>query len=404
MKRFFLIFFFCGLIVAAFAQTELEIEIRPRVLFDKGYKAPLSDGEKLAISVSQRSSLALLHAAGRIAMCFDIRDVRVWGDDDRFNYSGMFGNTSGIAVYRAWVALKPTESLQIKVGRQTLNYDDQRILSNRGWNDYQITYDALLIGFSRNNHTLDLGTSYNNQKHRGDSYSPLKIKNLNLLHYAFTKPAHTFSLISVVSGNTKSDTTTALAYTSTLGAGAIGNPGDWRYQAYFYLQKKHDPLWDGLAWCLSLNGGFHFTEGKIGARIGADILSGATNSASTFDLLYGKRHGFYGYMDYFNRIPEQGLEDYYLSLEYQLAKPLRVMLDLHYFELQHFQPASSTASPGSEADLTLKWYFSEATTIQGGYSVFLPTSTMQVVYPAATAQKMQHFIYLMITAKPRIKL
>ena len=181
MKRFFLIFFFCGLIVAAFAQTELEIEIRPRVLFDKGYKAPLSDGEKLAISVSQRSSLALLHAAGRIAMCFDIRDVRVWGDDDRFNYSGMFGNTSGIAVYRAWVALKPTESLQIKVGRQTLNYDDQRILSNRGWNDYQITYDALLIGFSRNNHTLDLGTSYNNQKHRGDSYSPLKIKNLNLL-------------------------------------------------------------------------------------------------------------------------------------------------------------------------------------------------------------------------------
>ena len=62
--------------------------------------------------------------------------------------AGIWGQKSGLlSLAEAWVLLKTKHTLFAKIGRQTMEYDDERILGYDDWSMTAPTHDALKLGF-----------------------------------------------------------------------------------------------------------------------------------------------------------------------------------------------------------------------------------------------------------------
>ncbi|NQV01883.1 MAG: hypothetical protein HQ542_04510 [Bacteroidia bacterium] len=128
-----------------------------------------------------------------------------------------------------------------------------------------------------------------------------------------------------------------------------------------------------------------------------------------FDILYGRRHGWYGYMDFFSPIPEQGLQDYYIKAEYRPWKKLTLKLDGHFFWLasNKYNVDSSgdilKKNLGQELDFTAIWQIMNVVSLQGGYSFYLMTETLkQVKGVNRVLTRFPQFAYIMVTVRPEI--
>lgn len=199
-----------------------------------------------------------------------------------------------------------------------------------------------------------------------------------------------------------SETAKTLDYMSTLGTGVNTTVTGYDLRANLYIQNG---LFNNLkepSFCLSVEVSKLLNNEKLKTSLGTDLLSGANENQSTFDLLYGKRHGHYGYMDYFSDTPAAGLIDLFGTVTYNASASLSLKADYHYFaEQQGLSQDKPHQTLGNELDLTCKWNYTSDITLQAGYSFFIPP-TYTFNNTAEETVKMQHFLYLMITAKPNL--
>jgi hypothetical protein len=401
----------------AYAQLRLEAELRPRVLVDNGYSVPKPADDPTHAYVSQRTRLNALFSGEKLETYISVQDVRIWGDDDNYKASGMLGNTRSVSLHQAWFLVKPAEWLSLKVGRQLLSYDDQRILSSRGWNDYQVTYDAVLAVIGSGANRVDLGVSWNAQSSKYAILPPEKFKTLDFLHYARDMGTLKWSAIALVTGNSVSATTEETWYRSTLGTNLDYSGDRAQARGSFYYQHHLNKTGGQLsAFCFSVNAGIAVIPDRLSGSAGIDYISGQDDvkagdeyreTGHAFDLLYGRRHSWYGYMDYFSTMPSQGLEDYMLQAKYNFSGSVDLAADYHFF-----RTAAGIVDPlhpgevmerylGSELDLTLNWKLSKEASLQAGYSFFLDTRTLEALKGVrGMPLKFPQFAYLMVTVKP----
>ncbi|MEA3476851.1 MAG: alginate export family protein, partial [Bacteroidota bacterium] len=155
---------------------------------------------------------------------------------------------------------------------------------------------------------------------------------------------------------------------------------------------------------------------KASIGVGIDYLSGndETNmnhdfqkTNHRFDILYGRRHSWYGYMDYFSSTPEQGLQDYMIKTEYTPAKNLSLQADYHHFLLaenifnSEDQTVKMNRNLGHEFDVTLKWEIIKEASFQAGYSFYLTTNSLKEIKEIHNEElRFPQFAYIMITVKP----
>ena len=159
MKRIVLSVLFTGIIIllqnsGIKAQTvTISGEIRPRFEFRHGYKTLFPDDAKPASFISQRTRLNSYFANDNFKVFLSLQDVRVWGDVNQLNTK----DVNGFSVHQAWAQMKLADFLQLKVGRQEVVYDDQRIFGSVGWAQQARSHDAALFKFLFNQkHKLDL--------------------------------------------------------------------------------------------------------------------------------------------------------------------------------------------------------------------------------------------------------
>jgi len=400
----------------AYTQLQLGAELRPRVLVDLGYSSPKPADSPAHVYVSQRTRLNTLFTGEKLETYLSVQDVRVWGDDDNFKASGMLGNTRSISLHQAWFLLRPADWLSLKVGRQLLSYDDQRLLSARGWNDYQVTYDAVLAQYTSGINSVDLGIIWNAESSKYSILPPQKFKTMDFLRYQMDIGSLKWSAIALLTGNQVSDTTDETWYRVSLGTNLVFSEEGTQVRASFYRQSHLNQVGGKMsAFVFSLNAGIEILPGRLGGSAGLDYVSGQDDISPgeyretdhAFDLLYGRRHGWYGYMDYFSTMPSQGLQDYMAQLKYTFSGAVSLVADYHYFRLaarmeDPGQPGVALGKElGSELDLTLNWKLSKVTAFQAGYSFFAATPTLEAVRGVrGTDLKFPQFFYLMVTVKP----
>ncbi|MBN2699245.1 MAG: hypothetical protein JXR52_10515 [Bacteroidales bacterium] len=406
-----------GITLTGYTQFRVGAELRPRVIVDNGYSIPKTKESRTHVYVSQRTRFNATFAGEFVETYLSVQDVRIWGDDDNFSGSGQFGNTRSISLHQGWVLLKPAEWISIKIGRQLFSYDDTRILASRNWNDYQVTYDALLIKAGNSENSLDIGISKNAESSKYTILPQQKFTTFDFLRYERSREAFKWSAIALLTGNPVNDTTDEIRYRSTYGTNlSYSGEGVDAHGSFYFQHNLNDSGGRLRAFCGAVNVGREVLPGKLKLSLGLDYISGQDETKAdpeylradhAFDLLYGNRHGKYGYMDYFSRMPAQGLQDYLFKSEYRFAKNLLLQADYHYFRLAAgmFDPADPSTELsrelGHEVDLTFQWKMTKEATLQAGYSFFLTAPTLEAVKGVTNSPlKFPQFAYLMLTVKP----
>ena len=78
--------------IIVFGQLEINAELRPRAEVRHGYKAIPKEDAEAATFVSQRTRLNFYYSHSKFKVGISFQDVRVWGDEQLFNATGVYGD------------------------------------------------------------------------------------------------------------------------------------------------------------------------------------------------------------------------------------------------------------------------------------------------------------------------
>jgi hypothetical protein len=425
MKKLLPFFVIVLLIVSqASGQFILKGDFRPRVEFRDGYGQILSKNQDPIFTVSERARLTANYTNGIFSFGIGIQDVRVWGDDYTTAYTGTPTGNATLQLNEGWIGIKPYKDGFFKIGRQYWAYEDERMLSIRGWNQSEIKYDAFLFQHMSKDIQVDVGLSWNNAKESNYNiaYDSLAMKTLNFLYVKKNINDHMYvSLLALASGFTASSSQVAPIYLQgTYGLYFSYKKDNINALANGYYQNGRNRT-GKVTNAYLLSGRFDYIFAKkftLGA--GIDYISGTNQDNDdadyasknhTFDNLYGIRHRILGHLDYFNNMPKAtgngGMGDYFLKFNHQFVSNALWGIDIHYMALQNNvvdktseTGAMLTKGLGEEIDLYISWDIVKWVQVRGGYSTFFATSSMEKLQNVYDNARMPNWVWVMITAKP----
>lgn len=397
----------------SYAQFSIDAQLRNRFELRDGYQKLAAEGSNPAVLVSQRTRFSLSYGNDFLKLKLTPQDVRLWGDQATLSSSGV-GDNPSLDLLEAYAELKLGKSGWISVGRQQLAYDSRRLLGDRNWNQNSIAYDALVLRLTLNNWNLHTGASWNTMTEllSENPYPTARIKSLNFIWLNRKFNDHlSLSLMHIASGITKTDTTSALNFRQTTGIYGEYKTKQFNAWANLYYQFGKNQKGNNVSAFL-IDADASFKTEKLTTGIGLGYLSGNNKTIGTdetdklFDPLYGNRHRYFGFIDYFRTFTSStkqgGLADYYLWIDYRFTKKVSARNILHNFSLAQTNPGTpSDKRLGVENDLILKYKFSEWGDLESGYCFFLPTETLKVIQNVEK-DKFSQFFYLQLTITPTI--
>lgn len=154
----------------ATAQFSLTGQLRTRTELRDGFGTLNPKNSKAAFFTSQRARLNFGYSRDRINFTFSLQDVRIWGQD-----ASTINNADGsrLMVHEAnseiilfntqdtSIKAKSIEFLSLKIGRQTLVYDDARLLGDLDWLQQARRHDAAVLKAKHKGWQIDLGAAFN---------------------------------------------------------------------------------------------------------------------------------------------------------------------------------------------------------------------------------------------------
>ena len=393
----------------SYAQFELYGVVRPRAEYRNGYSTLRDTLLDAASFVSQRTRLGIKYRKDNIKMGIVFYDARVWGDQ------ALKSDASSVGLAEGWVEIGLSESIALKIGRQSLAYGNNRLLSPVNWNQVGAAHDLILFKFKKADWVFDFGAAYNQSgiNKFGTDYSELLLnyRTMNFIwlgnQFGKTNIAFQGFLDGYQKENTKS--TIYMRYTGGLIV-KYKNKGHHFAGRGFFQGGKLQTGEDVSAWYLNVDGSFAVSE-KTTLIAGAEIFSGnnATDSLRTtdhaFNILYGARHKFNGDMDYFS-VPvttnRAGLVNPYFRVKFDVSKKVDLYATYHYFRLfgDYIDKGELiNKNLGSEIDLKFKAKFNDFMKLEGGYAFLLPTQSMSVI-KGGDHHEFNSWAYLMLTIDP----
>lgn len=369
-------------------------QIRPRAEYRNGVLFPRPAGAEATAFINNRARMWMAFERDRLSLYLSAQHVGVWGQDPQIDKNGRF------ILHEAWAKLDFGSGFYAKLGRQSLVYDDERILGALDWNVAGRYHDALKLGYGDAKNKLDLILAFNQNDEKtigGTYYAPgaQPYKNMQTLWYQhLCSPAFRASFLFMNLGLEGGDAETRRAHTrymQTAGTNLIYAASGLSVGGTFYYQFGQTKTGrDISAFLGAVNAAYQLDRRwKIG--IGSDYLSGAdgkgTGKYKAFDPLYGTHHKFYGAMDYFYASSfinglNPGLWDNQLTVAFKPSKPVNLMLAYHYFATTTdvYQDAKELSrSLGSELDFQVDWVIMKDVKLSAGYSTMFGTNTMKAV-------------------------
>ncbi|MFD2550478.1 alginate export family protein [Bizionia sediminis] len=408
-----LIILLIGLFSQHFMAQSLEIgaEIRPRLEYRHGYKTLKVDSLNAAAFVSQRTRLNFTYNSEKMNAYLSVQDVRVWGDVATLNAS----DKNAPAVHEAWAELLLAPAWRLKLGRQEISLDNQRIFGAVGWAQQARSHDALLASYKPNEfHEITLGLALNATAETlfETDYTLNNYKAMQYLWYHAQLNPLKLSFLVLNNGlaymeNNKQE----VAYNQTFGTHARYRKNNFQADGSVYFQTGKLDTASLNAFNVALNASYKFTNG-LKTGLGAEYLSGTDmNTTSTtvksFNPWYGTNHKFNGFMDYFyvgNHINSVGLIDVYASVAYAKNK-FSMAVTPHVFNAAaaviNSQNQEMDAYLGTELDVTFNYKWTPDVTFQAGYSHMFASETMGIL-KGGNANATNNWAWLMVTINPRI--
>lgn len=377
------------------------------------------DSANLAFFVMSSTQLSLHYQYKGLEMMIAPKYVGIWGAS-----GGSLGLEEG------WFSLTHRNGLFIKLGRQKLSYDDERIIGSDDWVMIPSKHDALKAGLEMGKHKLHLIASFNqnDENVNGGTYyidGGQPYKTMQTLWYHFD-PWQQLGISALFINTGMQDTSlkdeNVTRYQQLFGAYVDWHPEKFGFQASYYRQAGHDehnlPI---HAWMMSaeafwkviptlnLNlGYFHLSgdpyyyvppEGGIGMARKTEIRG--------FNPIFGSHHEFYGALEFFyintyygGNTP--GLQDLHLKANWNPAKSVELDAAYHYLATSVPIPESKAGkSLGHELEFSASWELMKNVKLQAGYTFMKGTETMKVLKRSSDENKNRlHWAWIMISVTP----
>lgn len=257
-------------------------------------------------------------------------------------------------INQAWVKYAPGAGTEATLGRQRLNFGNQRFVGSVGWRDNDQTFDALHV-----QHRFGEGPTvryaYLDRAQRifGDSHpnralgrwhldSHVLEASMTLGPGALTGYAHWFDIETVPASSHRN---LGLRYAAK---GGQADGVSWNATAEFATQRPHaDGADRNDAEYALLEGGF----GLAGHQVVAGVEQLGGDGSYGFQTPFATLHAFNGWVDRFLTTPANGLEDRYLGWKRGWGA-WQAAVFLHDFRADH-----GSGDYGQEWDASLAWAF-----------------------------------------------
>ena len=396
--------------VASAQEFDVDLELRPRLELRNGYKTLLSHEQEGTELISQRTRLNLGYRHERLQVRFSLRNARLWGDVPLLTQR----DQNGIAVFEAYAAYQAAENLSIKLGRQVLAYDNQRIFAESDWGPQGLAHDALVFTLLPSpKQRLDLGLALNNS---GDyladfPYLVSNYKNMQYLWYHLEGKNTGLSILALNNGYEYElePGVWDLRYRQTFGSYFNFKRHAWSGDAAFYAQTGKVADQNLKAWYASASLNYQITN-TWNTRIGGEYLSGSSFGSQenrSFSPLFGNSHAFNGFMDYFyagNHQNSVGLMDAFASLGFQKGRWSGQIIP-HYFvsaaDLNPTPASDYSKYLGTEIDLIAAYTVASDIRISAGYSQMFGSESLELL-KGGDHDRTQNFAWLMVSIKPNL--
>ena len=401
------------------AQFTLSGEFRPRTEFRNGFGSIIPESSDPGFGIATRSRLKFGYKAKWYDIYISVQDVMVWGENRQIL---PFDQNNSFSVFQAWANIKlDSNKTSLKLGRQVLSYDDQRILGGLDWAQQGRNHDAALLKYKKGKFLMDVGFAYNQDYSHptgfvseGNAYSTTGFFSYKTMQYLYLKnswDALSGSILLMNNGfqEFEDDGTTAdgISYLYTYGTHIDYKKEsfDIAVNAYGQSGSRQGELDVSSAYLASLDLGYKASS-RVKLVVGAEIISGEDDnpeSTGAFFPLYGTNHKFNGLMDYFyvgNHANSVGLIDLHASANLKLSDKSSLMVKALNFSGQQELPSGETAL-GTEVDLVysakLKGYG-----LKVGYSQMFASDGMYELKGVAedAASSYQGWAWAMLIIKP----
>lgn len=405
-KQYVLIGLMALMVQFAQAQFTLEGEFRPRSeYFGNGGNftggtfpaQTATDADEGFLRTTVRAALKAKYVSETYTVFTSFQEVFAFGDRPQIATNG----NGNFRVQEAWADLKLGASSSLKLGRQPLSYDDQRILGGLGWAQQARTHDAAVYKYKKNKLSLDIGGALNTTVDEVYNTSALfsyrdmvfvransKGEKFNI---SFLGLVNTFQ-DSNVDGSNKSSLITA-------GLHADYKLGGVTLTSNLFIQEGERIGGVDVkgAYLASLAAAFKLTD-KSSLIATVERISGRNSESAAFFPLYGTNHAFNGLIDRFyvgNHGNAGGLNDFQLAYKTKISG-VALTIAGHYFTEQSDLDGMGN-DLGSEIDIVLAKKFKEFTLV-GGYSHFFEPSDVADI---PGVKDTQNWAWAMLVIKPK---
>lgn len=393
---------------ASFGQLVLSGELRPRAEYRHGYQSVADSNQAAGFFVDQRTRINLDYKVEDYEFYVSLQDVRTWGSNSQLNVSDGF-----LSVHQAWAKVNFKPNWGLKLGRQEIKYDDERIFGNVAWAQQARSHDAAIIQFKNDKTKLDVGLAFNQMAPSsiGTDYTLAKsYRDMQYLwvNHSFGKKVEASILalnlgqqVNYTDGNGNS--AKSINYTQTVGTHTKMNFGKFKLNFNGYLQTGSpavNPVKPIFASLLGLDASYSPVKSFVlglgyerqSGKSETDTTTAYTDRSYAFTPWFGTNHKFNGFMDYFyvgNGHGGVGLQDVYLKLKYK-QESWSVGLDAHVFmsaaEVMDPVEFASTGNIqamnsmlGTEFDLSFMYKLKKEVTLKAGYSHLLASETLSIL-------------------------
>ncbi len=388
----------------------IDLDFRPRSEIRNGYGRLRRDTTRATTFTNQRSRILLTYKQeGKFIFHTSIQDIRVWGDKDPRSNEGT------VQIFEAWAEPFITSRLSVRMGRQKLAFDNQRLFAENDWRPNSGAHDAFNLRYYGTKFSSDLAIAWN-QNAQDASTAERFFDNTYNGAVAYKGLAVSYLKYNLNEQWTLSSINSAEAFQSTKpkddkeklyvrftdGGRIEYQKGNWYLTASGYLQSGW--LASGkkvTAWYIQPEIRYSKKD-KITVRLGAEVFSGddATHVASNkvvdhnFNALYGVAHIFNGTMDFFTKFPSDisnaGLFNPYLFVIKNVGKKVEMKIDFHLFYSENNYKTNKVSDDfksgviipkylGFENDFLITFKPNPYTKINAGASYTLPTVSLKEI-------------------------
>ncbi len=395
------------------AQLKIDAEVRPRFEYRHGFKTLFPDDADPAVFVSQRTRLNAGYKMEKLNFYLSLQDVRIWGDVSQLNTA----DKNGFSVHQAWGEILFNPNISLKLGRQEIIYDDQRIFGSVGWAQQARSHDAALIRYNKDSFKFDVGFAFNQGEESLTGTTLTTPNTYKSIQYAWLhKDWEHFSGSFLFLNNGLQFTDPANSdndesrYSQTVGTHLTYKKEKLGLVSNLFYQFGNDVNDNDLsAYLLNLEANYKLSE-QWKVSLGGELQSGNDNGApangdnEAFTPFYGTNHKFNGLMDYFyvgNHIGSVGLVDLYVKANVKFNPKSALNVGVHNFMAAADLPADESKQLGTEIDFVYSYDFQKNINIKAGYSHLFASDGMEILKNNSDGNT-NNWGWIMVTIKPTL--